>query len=493
VTPTRELARQVEEELAWLFAGCPGRVASVAGGASYRDEGRALAKGPALIVATPGRLLDHLKRGDVDPSQAAAVVLDEADRMLDLGFREDLEAILALLPPAHRTVLVSATFPRDVRALADRVQRKPVHVEATRLGTAHTDIDHVLHVVDPRQKVDAIVNLLLASPEAQTLVFAHTRSRVAEIAEELRAAGFAVASISGELDQRARNRALAGFKRGDLHVLVATDVAARGIDVQDIARVIQVDVPSGADSYTHRSGRTGRAGRKGISSLLVAPAGVEQALRLLGRAGVAYRFEAIPSASELRALADERVLAELTGDDAAGDGALDARTKALAARLVARGDLERAVARLLQRARRGAGAEPREVKALAPPERGARERARGPHPRRAERPGGFVPFRVSWGARHGADPRRLLALVCRRGGVGGHEIGAIDVGPVFSTVHVASGAAEAFARAAREPDPRDPRVLIRREGEAEARARAQRGHGAAPRRGPKPKPRPRLP
>jgi len=232
-------------------------------------------------------------------------------------------------------VLVSATFPRDVRALADRVQRRPVHVEATRLGTAHTDIDHVLHVVDPRQKVDAIVNLLLASPEAQTLVFAHTRSRVAEIAEELRAAGFAVASISGELDQRARNRALAAFRRGDLHVLVATDVAARGIDVQDIARVIQVDVPAGADSYTHRSGRTGRAGRKGISSMLVAPAGVEQAVRLLGRAGVSHRFEAIPSASELRRLADERAFAELSGDDPEGDGSLDERTKALAARLVA--------------------------------------------------------------------------------------------------------------------------------------------------------------
>jgi ATP-dependent RNA helicase DeaD len=389
-------------------------------------------------------------------------------------------------------VLVSATFPRDVRALADRVQQRPVHVEATRLGTAHTDIDHVLHVVEARQKVDAIVNLLLASPEAQTLVFAHTRSRVAEIAEELRAAGFAVASLSGELDQRARNRALAAFKRGDLHVLVATDVAARGIDVQDIARVIQVDVPAGADSYTHRSGRTGRAGRKGISSMLVSPAGVEQAVRLLGRAGVTHRFEPIPSAGELRRLADERAFAELSGDDPEGDASLDARTKSLAGRLVAGQNVERTVARLLQRARRGAGAEPREVKLVAAPERRSGERARGPHPR-ADRTGGFVPFRVSWGARHGADPRRLLALVCRRGGVRGHEVGAIDVGPVFSIVQVASGAAEAFARAAREPDPRDPRVLIRREGAAEARALAQRAQGAAPRRGPRPKARPRIP
>lgn len=477
VTPTRELARQVEEELGWLFARCPGRVTSVAGGGSYREEARALARGPAIVVATPGRLLDHLRSGAIDAGGVAALALDEADRMLELGFKDELDAILAQLPAERRTILVSATFPREVRALADRFQRDPVHVEGTRLGSAHLDIDHVVHIVENRQKVDAIVNLLLASPRAQMLVFAHTRSRVGEIAEELSRAGFAVSALSGEMDQRARTRALAAFKRGELRALVATDVAARGIDVQDIARVIQVDVPSAADAYTHRSGRTGRAGRKGISSLLVAPAGVEQALRMLGRAGVSHRFEAIPSAEEIRRAADERLLEELSREVAPGEEPAGERARALAARVLAGPDAERAVARLLESTRLRGVAEPREVRAHEPP-RPSRERRREPDARREGRPAGWVPFRVSWGARHGADPRRLLALVCRRGQVSGRDVGAIYVEPFFSIVHVESGVAGAFARAASRPDPRDPRVTIRRE----------RGPGAAaPRRGARPR------
>ncbi|HVH07465.1 MAG TPA: DEAD/DEAH box helicase, partial [Myxococcota bacterium] len=377
VTPTRELARQVEEELGWLFAGSPGRIASVAGGGGYRDEVRALARGPAVVVATPGRLLDHLRNGAIDPSGITAVALDEADRMLELGFKDELDAIFEQVPPARRTVLVSATFPREVRALADRVQRNPAHVEGTRLGTANLDIDHVLHVVENRQKVDAIVNLLLADPDGQTLVFAHTRSRVGEIAEELAQSGFSVSALSGEMDQNARTRALAAFKRGDLQVLVATDVAARGIDVQDIARVVQVDVPTAADAYTHRSGRTGRAGRKGISSLLVAPAGVEQALRMLGRAGVSHRFEPIPSADAIRLAADARILAELGRDDGKGGGDTDPRALSLAAQLLAGPAPERAVARLLASTRLGGVAAPREVRAHEPP-RPSRERRREP-------------------------------------------------------------------------------------------------------------------
>ncbi|RIK91337.1 MAG: hypothetical protein DCC71_25170, partial [Proteobacteria bacterium] len=336
VVPTRELARQVEEELRWLYADLGARVASVTGGASYRDESRALASGPSVLVGTPGRLLDQLNRGAIDLSGAGAVVLDEADRMLDLGFREDLEAILALLPEPHATHLVSATFPREVRALADRVQRDPAPVEGA-LGRAHADIDHVVHVVERGQQVDALVNLLLAHPGAQMLVFARTRSDVADLAQELRDAGFAVGALSGDMDQRARNRALAAFKNGELPVLVATDVAARGIDVQDIARVVHVDVPDNPDSYTHRSGRTGRAGRKGISAMLATPASAGAALRLLERARVAYRFEPIPSADAIRGAADERLLAELGADD----GAEDPRTRALAKRLAAAAPPER--------------------------------------------------------------------------------------------------------------------------------------------------------
>jgi ATP-dependent RNA helicase DeaD len=468
VAPTRELARQVEQELAWLFAGTAGRIASATGGASYREERAALGKGPSIVVGTPGRLLDHLNRGAIDPSRVGAVVLDEADRMLDLGFRAELEGILACVPTERRTHLVSATFPREVRSLAERIQRDPVHVEGTRLGVANVDIDHVIHIVEPGQRFDAIVNLLLDSPEAQTLVFVRTRADAAAITTKLVSLRFAASSLSGEMDQAARNRALAGFKRGDLKVLIATDVAARGIDVQDITRVIHVEPPTHGDSYTHRSGRTGRAGRKGISSLLVAPQGVVHATRLLRGLGVPHRFEPIPSAEQLRRAADDRILTELSADDASA-ASTDQRGLALATRLIQAGNLERTITRLLARCHYAGVTEPREVRApraVPEPQRAASRTRRRPDTNGSGAPGaarGWVPFRVSWGQQHGADARRLLAIACRRGDIAGSDVGAIRIERTFAIVNVASEAAEAFANRAGERDARDPRIVIRRD------------------------------
>jgi ATP-dependent RNA helicase DeaD len=563
VAPTRELARQTQAELQWLYADLKAHVVAITGGSSYRDERRELARGPRVVVGTPGRLLDHLRRGAIDPAALAAVVLDEADRLLDMGFREDLDAILALVPPAHRTHLVSATFPRAVRALADRVQREAAHVEGTRLGAANADIEHVVHVIDPRQKLDAIVNLLLADPEAQTLVFARTRADVGMLAQELVRAGFSATALSGELDQAARNRALSAFKLGRESVLVATDVAARGIDVQDVTRVIHAEPPTSADAYTHRAGRTGRAGRKGTSCLLVSLAQVVPATRLLRAAGIPHRFEPIPSAESIRRAADARVLEELTSE-AESAAEVDPRALELARKLLATGQSERIVARLLVRAR-SAGAEPREVRELAHPttrdrpRRGERERApypkrgereRAPYPQRdprrrdadprrnasppradreaaraeqpaprgereaqragqpaprreraasrAEQPSlrhdqppprdpeasrreratrpaqdrstgaspgeagdAFVPFRVSWGGLQGADARRLLAIVCRRGRIRGTDVGAIRIEADHSIVEVARSVSDAFATQAARPDRRDRNVQIR--------------------------------
>ena len=180
LAPTRELAKQVADELTWLYAPLRVRVAAVTGGSGYLDQKRALSSNPAVVVATPGRLRDALERQRLDPSALAAVVLDEADSMLDLGFREDLEAILAMLPAERRSHLVSATFSRDVVALADRFQKDPVHVQGTRLGEAHADIEHVVHLVEPFKRVDALVNLLLSDEDAKSLVFARTRRSATE-------------------------------------------------------------------------------------------------------------------------------------------------------------------------------------------------------------------------------------------------------------------------------------------------------------------------
>jgi len=484
VAPTRELAKQVEEELRWLFAPLRAKVASATGGASYQDERRALGAGPAIVVGTPGRLLDHLSRGAIDASELGAVVLDEADRMLDLGFREDLEAILGYAPEGHRTHLISATFPHDVRKLADHVQVDPAHVEGTPLGAANADIDHVVHLVDPRERVDAIVNLLLMYPDEQTLVFARTRADVARIARDLGADGFAVSSISGEMEQPARNRALADFKRGKLRVLVATDVAARGIDVQDITRVIHADPPDDPDSYTHRSGRTGRAGRKGQSAVLSSPSALGKTSSLLKRARVTFRIEPLPTADDIARARDERLYGDLSADDAEGFAGHDDRLWAFAKRLAAdQKNVTRTIARLLSKGDYTGPTEARAVRAFAKPEAPARAKAGFPRegapregaPRNgAPRTGPFVAFRISWGGEQGADARRLLAMVCRRGEVRGGDVGNIRVARSFSTVEIAADVAEGFARAAAQPDPRNPRVFIQRDNRPNAPVHAPR-------------------
>ncbi len=520
VAPTRELARQVEEELAWLYAGMKIRVTSVTGGTSVRDERRGLTSGPGIIVGTPGRLLDHLERGSIDGSQLRVVVLDEADRLLDMGFRDDLEKIMSHAPEGHTTHLVSATFPREVRALADRVQKNPAHVEGTRLGAANVDIDHVIHLVAMQDRVGAVINLLLAHEGEQTLVFARTRADVARIADSLYDAGFKVAALSGEMEQRARERALAEFKTGDLDALVATDVAARGIDVQDIARVVHVEPPADADTYTHRSGRTGRAGKKGTSAVLVAPSALVPTLRVLGRAGVSHRFDAIPSADDIRDSRNARFEADLIADDPEGFPGFGDRTWELAKRLSDRADATRTIARLFTLVRKTRGREPADIRIIPPPvdrtsmrdrpgprdfrsqprtqppprlygegaEAPREDRRDYPPPDRAPRAAKphndgrtWVTFRVSWGEAHGADTRRMLPVMCRRGEVQGTDIGAIRIGRLSSTVEVASDVAVTFAEAAGRPDPRDPRITI---------ARDDGGFDAAPQpREPSPRPR----
>ncbi len=478
VAPTRELAKQVEEELKWLYAPLRIFVTSVTGGANAREERRALGQGPAVLVGTPGRLLDHLTRGAVDASQVGAIVLDEADRMLDLGFREELEAILGHAPQNHLTHLVSATFPREVRALADRVQNAPAHVEGTPLGTANTDIDHVIHLVDQRERGAAIVNLLLSDPTAQTLIFTRTRADVASLSKMLEDSGFRVGSLSGEMEQNARNRALAAFKSGKMHTLVATDVAARGIDVQDIARVIHADPPTDADTYTHRSGRTGRAGRKGVSAILVVPPALNRTLQVLKRANVRARMEAVPTAADIRKNRDSRMFEELTAPDPEGFSGYDDDTWSLAKRVTESENATQAMARLLLRLRATSPSEPREVRQLSASRdsRMPREFDNGPmsagprSPRTPDRPEDWVGFRVTFGQEHGADARRLLAMICRRGGIEGRDVGGIFINRTFSTVNVARAVADRFGKAVSEPDDRNPRVTIRKDHGIEQRS-----------------------
>lgn len=358
VVPTRELAKQVHLELSWLFATFGIRLACVTGGSSYRDERRSLAQNPTIVVGTPGRLVDHLNRGALDASALGTIVLDEADRMLDLGFAEDIDAIFAAAPSRSRTHLVSATLGAEVQRLAARFQSNPKTVHGTRPGEIHTDIEHLVHLVPPARRIDALINVLLSQPDERTLVFVRTRVEVASVAQELEDAGFRVAALSGDMEQPARERALYAFRQDKVRVLVATDVAARGIDIQGMTRVIHLEPPTDADSYTHRSGRTGRAGQKGASILFVAPDRQQFARRILEQARIRAKLQPLPDVETLRRNADERTRQSLT--DALADFVGEPRSLRIAEELLSHQNPVELVAMLIARTERTAP-EPRHL------------------------------------------------------------------------------------------------------------------------------------
>lgn len=373
VVPTRELAKQVHAELSWLYAQFGIRLACVTGGSSYGDERRSLGMNPTIVVGTPGRLVDHLNRGALNASAIHTIVLDEADRMLDLGFAEDLEAIFAAAPSRQRTHLVSATLAPEVQKLANRFQSKPRTVQGTRPGETHADIEHLVHLVPSARRIDALVNVLLAQPDERTLVFVRTRAEVAAIAEELQDAGFRVAMISGDMEQPARERALAAFRQDKVRVLVATDVAARGIDIQGMTRVIHLEPPTDADSYTHRSGRTGRAGQKGSSILFVAPERQQFARRILEQAHVRAKLQPLPDVESLRRAADERTRLELAS--ALANFSSEPRSRRIAEELLGEQDPIELVAMLIARSEQ-TSPEPRHVPELRSPTNSPERRSR---------------------------------------------------------------------------------------------------------------------
>jgi ATP-dependent RNA helicase DeaD len=384
-------------------------------------------------------------------------VLDEADQMLDLGFRDELDAILGMLPAERRTHLMSATFPREVQALAEQYQQEAVLVEGTDLGVAHSDIAHVAHLVHPDDREDALINLLLMAQGERTLMFVRTRADAAELASRLTRAGFHSLALSGELDQRERNKTLELFRSGGITTMVATDVAARGLDIQDVGRVIHVDPPTDSDRLTHRSGRTGRAGRKGVSIVLVPPAAQLRMQELFRRAKIKASWCPVPGPKDVRRAMEARLCRELKliADDADSE-----RFGPMADRLLSELDPRALVRALLARSQHGGPCEPREIIPLEP----ARPRYEKPkkRARRDQRYAeeGFVRFRINWGEAEGADKGGLLNLVCRRGGVKGAQIGAIRIGPDESTVEVASAYASKFSKRASRPDTKDPTILI---------------------------------
>jgi ATP-dependent RNA helicase DeaD len=537
IAPTRELALQVERELEWLFAGTGARIVSCVGGMDARAERRKLAAGAHVVVGTPGRLRDHIERRGLDVSALKALVLDEADEMLDLGFREDLEFILEATPQERRTLLFSATLPRDIIALAQKFQNDAMRIEVAATSGGHADIDYRVIRVVPHEIERVVVNVLRQFEAKAAIVFCNTRDAVRHLAAVLFERGFTTVALSGELSQAERNHAMQALRDGRARVCVATDVAARGIDLPGLGLVIHADLPLNAEVLQHRSGRTGRAGRKGVSILLVSQSRRLKAQRMLAAAGVRASFAGPPTVEEIQRLDDERLV---------GDPALTAEPAeediAAAKLLLAAHPAERLVAALVRSRRLGLPA-PEEVtdpgddrprrrddRNPAPSERtGRRERVRvndGPReehvprrergerrrhegpadagvapvgsvtvdagaapPREGASPasgaeerqptgrrdfGDKVVFRVDVGRDKNADPKWLLPMLCRRGNVTKREIGAIRIFDRETLVEVAAHRAADFAAAVKRTRGGGDNLAITEAGEGGAPAERPR-------------------
>lgn len=444
IAPTRELAMQVSRELSWLYEPTGARVVTCVGGMDPMRERRALNGGAQIVVGTPGRLRDHLERGALDLTGLAVAVLDEADEMLDMGFREDLEELLDATPDGRRTLLFSATMPKPIVALAKRYQSNALRISTADASSGHGDIAYQAMAIAPADIENAVVNLLRFHEAETAILFCATRDNVRHLHSSLTERGFAVVALSGEHSQNERNHALQALRDRRARVCVATDVAARGIDLPGLSLVIHVEVPRDAETLQHRSGRTGRAGKKGTAILLVPYPRRRRVEGMLRGAKIPAEWLSPPTADEIRAADSERLLSTLLTPVEPSEA-----DTAIAQRLLAERSAEDIALALVQ-AYRTRLPEPEELLASeAPPQQ-------GPRP-------GFEAstwFRINVGRRHNADPRWLLPLLCRRGHVSRSEIGAIRILGNESRFEVPTAIAPRFLAAVRRTASEDDGVEI---------------------------------
>ena len=451
IAPTRELALQVQRELQWLYEEAGAKIAAGVGGMDIRTERRAFERGAHIVVGTPGRLRDHITKGALDLTAIRAVVLDEADEMLDLGFREDLEFILAAAPEGRRTLMFSATVPKAIAELAQGFQHDALRVTATAANERHADIDYVQVIVRSDEKEHAIINTLLLYDDSNTIVFCHTREATKHLAARLANRGFPVVSLSGELTQAERSNALQAMRDGRARICVATDVAARGIDLPNLDLVIHADVPSNPETLTHRSGRTGRAGRKGTCVLIVPQHKRKAVQRTLGYANIKSSERGAPTIAEIERHNHDQMLAR-----AKEIAAPDETEIALVAELMALLSPEQLAAAYLRRevSSRPAAEDVSEERIPSINEKPARKRfedgpAREFEPRearekRAPMQGGQW-FVMPVGRKHRADPKWLLPMICKAGDVVKADIGSIKIGELETRFEISSDKAAAFA------------------------------------------------
>jgi ATP-dependent RNA helicase DeaD len=426
LAPTRELALQVAEAFGRYGARLHVNVLPIYGGASYGPQLAGLKRGAQVVVGTPGRVIDHLEKGTLDVSHLDFLVLDEADEMLQMGFAEDVERILADTPEYKQVALFSATMPPAIRKITSKYLHDPVEVTVrAKTATAENISQRYIEVAGPR-KMDALTRLLEVEPFEAMIVFVRTKQATEEVAERLKARGFSAAAINGDIPQAVRERTIAALKDGSIDILVATDVAARGLDVERISHVLNYDIPHDPESYVHRIGRTGRAGRSGSAILFVSP----RERHLLKSIEKVSRSKVIPA--DLPSVEDVNAQRVAKFRDSITD-ALNAPGTELFRRMIEDyerennvpiADIAAALAAQLRDGEEFLMTEPPPDKRRERPDRGPREDGpRKPRERRSD----LATYRIAVGKRHKVMPGAIVGAIANEGGLHRSDFGHITI------------------------------------------------------------------
>jgi len=445
LTPTRELAVQVAEAIGSFAAHLPAiTVVPIYGGASFLPQRAALKAGAQVVVGTPGRIIDHLERGTLDLSGLKFLVLDEADEMLRMGFAEDVERILTDAPGERQTALFSATMPPAIRSIARKHLTDPVDIAVSRQSSTVDAVRQTYAIVPFREKVDALTRILQVSEGDATIVFVRTKDACDQVGADLIARGVSAAAMNGDVPQKERERIIERLRDGRLDVLVATDVAARGLDVERVDLVVNFDAPGEPESYVHRIGRTGRAGREGEALTFFTPREIGR-LRAIERA-TRNKLEQItpPTAADVAAHKATRVLQQAV--ERLGGGSLAHYRQAVATFLAEQDLTAGELAATLLALAAGDDGRPAEhvrTASFAPERDDSRSGGRYDNDRSSAERGGRrrdpigQRYRVAVGHSHGVRPGGIVGAITAEGGLNGKDLGRIDIYDTFSTVEIA--------------------------------------------------------
>ena len=446
IVPTRELALQVKNELSWVLASSDAKIVSCVGGMDIRTERRNLETKPNIVVGTPGRLKDHIERNYFNVSNIKTVVLDEADEMLDMGFREDLEAILESTPKDRQTLMFSATVPRGIANLAKRYQKDAVRVTAGETNAQHVDIEYRAFKIVMSDQENAIINTLRYYEATNAIIFCGTRIAVNHMTSRLTNRGISAVALSGELSQNERNMALQAMRTSKARVCVATDVAARGLDLPNLDLVIHADIPRTSDTLLHRSGRTGRAGRKGVCAVLVPQSRTRMAERLFSQANIKPIWASTPSREEILKQDKIRIVDNVILKDPIKED-----EKEFVDLLISKNSIEQLAAAYYRLLGKDLSA-PEDLRTPSDRDEG---RSKG---------NGFqksIWFELSVGRDDTAEPRWLVAMLCKAGNLSKRDIGSIKILPKVTNIEISKETSATLKQLASNKKPIERHIMIK--------------------------------